>query len=180
MYSVCATKKLLDRLASPIEPIATRPSTTLGNWYATALFWKPQVALLLNQRTLISVLMPLAPARSLTERFPAALGELLRYFDVDEAFIASETAAMSEPVVSKTESRSLLGVMNNSTRTLDFMRHINGERPLVRLSALLADSPSRAEERAMRFPDLALFELLDSLGVRHGENPEHRRYGANW
>ncbi|MDE3083449.1 MAG: hypothetical protein KGJ39_08560 [Acidobacteriota bacterium] len=180
MYSICATKKLLDRLASPIEPVVSRPTTTLGNWYATALFWKPQVALFLNQRTLISVLMPLAPARSLSERFPAALGELLRFFNVDEAFIASETAAMSEPVVSKTESRSLLGVMNKSTRTLDFMHHLDDERTLLRLSAQLADVPSRAEERAMRFPDLALFELLDSFGVRHGENPERRRYGANW
>lgn len=32
---------------------------------ATALFWKPQVALLVNEPTLLPVLMPLAPAATL-------------------------------------------------------------------------------------------------------------------
>jgi hypothetical protein len=35
----------------------------LGQWYATAVFWKPQVALFVNESTLLPVLMPLAPQR---------------------------------------------------------------------------------------------------------------------
>jgi hypothetical protein len=31
----------------------------LGSWYATVLLWKPQVALLVNEKTLLPVLMPL-------------------------------------------------------------------------------------------------------------------------
>jgi hypothetical protein len=37
----------------------------LGSWYATVLLWKPQVALLVNEKTLLPVLMPLAPAKDL-------------------------------------------------------------------------------------------------------------------
>ena len=45
-YTIHATKKLLDRVKKPVaEPIDV-PSTMLGNWYANALMWKPQVALL--------------------------------------------------------------------------------------------------------------------------------------
>jgi hypothetical protein len=52
---------LLDR----IKPEIVAPGqsdTALGNWYATVLFWKPQVALLVSERTLLPVLMPLAPS----------------------------------------------------------------------------------------------------------------------
>ena len=45
VYKICATKKLLDRVKQPIVELGDVPSTALGNWHATALFWKPQVAL---------------------------------------------------------------------------------------------------------------------------------------
>lgn len=57
-----ATKKLL-RLTGPATALADdRGSTLLGPWYATVLFWRPRVALLVNESTLRPVLMPLAPA----------------------------------------------------------------------------------------------------------------------
>jgi hypothetical protein len=40
-----------------------------------ALFWKPQVVLLVNEKTLLPVLMPLAPARNLMARFPPPCGK---------------------------------------------------------------------------------------------------------
>jgi hypothetical protein len=44
----------------------TAPTDTstmaLGDWYATALSWRPQVALFVNEATLLPVLMPMAPA----------------------------------------------------------------------------------------------------------------------
>lgn len=61
MFHLHSTKKLLDRI-KPEICIAGESDTALGNWYATALFWKPQVALLVSEKTLLPVLMPLAPA----------------------------------------------------------------------------------------------------------------------
>jgi hypothetical protein len=63
MYCLHCTKKLLDRIKPSIAASLPPPTTALGNWYATALFWKPQLALLVNERTLLPVLMPLRPLR---------------------------------------------------------------------------------------------------------------------
>lgn len=56
------TQKLLDRIKPSTIVPDDRSDTLLGNWYATVLFWRPQVALLVNEKTLLPVLMPLAPA----------------------------------------------------------------------------------------------------------------------
>jgi hypothetical protein len=62
---VRATKKLRQRLGSA-TPYDGEPSTTLlGEWYATMLSWRPhQLILLVNEQTLLPVLMPLAPGAS--------------------------------------------------------------------------------------------------------------------
>ena len=112
MFTIHATRKLLDRVKQPVTDPAVAPTTALGNWYATALFWQPQVALLVNETTLIPVLMPLAPASTLIHRFPEALGTTLRAHGIDQAFIDRELAAMSEGRYAKTASRSVVGVMN--------------------------------------------------------------------
>lgn len=72
VYVTHAAKKLRDRLGVPAGAGVIGPSdTVLGSWYATAVFWKPQVALFVNEATLLPVLMSLAPTATLTDRFPA-------------------------------------------------------------------------------------------------------------
>ena len=77
MYSLHCTKKLLDRIKPSIAISLPPPTTVLGNWYATALFWKPQLALLVNEHTLLPVLMTLAPASTLAARFTVELATVL-------------------------------------------------------------------------------------------------------
>ena len=84
----------------------------LGDWFTTALFWKPQVALLVNERTFVPVFMPLAPAATLLYRAPAAIATILRRHGVDENFIADELEAMRHVRLAPTNNRSVLGVMN--------------------------------------------------------------------
>jgi hypothetical protein len=59
---VRATRKLLDRIGPPDLDQGEQSTTLMGQWYATAVFWKPHVALFVNEPTLLPVLMPLAPA----------------------------------------------------------------------------------------------------------------------
>ena len=87
-------------------------TTMLGDWFATALFSKPQVALLVNERTLLPVYMPLAPAATLLDRLPAAIATVLRLHGVDDTTIASELAAMGDTRIAPTNNRSVVGVMN--------------------------------------------------------------------
>src|SRR3546814_2616036 len=81
MFRLNCTNKLLDRIKPEI--VEPGPSdTALGSWYATALLWKPQVALLVSEPTLLPVLMPLAPAATLARRFPAQLALVLKEHNV--------------------------------------------------------------------------------------------------
>jgi hypothetical protein len=112
MLVVRGTKKLRDRLRATPAADNDVSTTVLGDWFATALFWKPQVALLVNERTLLPVFMPLAPAATLLDRAPDAIASVLRRHQVDDAIIESELAAMRDIRIAPTNNRSVLGVMN--------------------------------------------------------------------
>ena len=61
MIVVHGTKKFLDRVGIP-DPTPGQSTSILGTWYATVLFARPQIALFVNERTLLPVLTPMAPA----------------------------------------------------------------------------------------------------------------------
>jgi hypothetical protein len=115
MYTLHCTQKLLVRIKRPVVAGLPPPTTVLGNWYATALMWKPQVVLLVNETTRLPVFMPLAPAADVAARFPIYLAQVLMGHDVDPGFIAQEMLAMLEVGIAKTASRSILGTVNDFT-----------------------------------------------------------------
>lgn len=113
MLIVRATKKLRDRLkTAPAAGPDDESTTLLGDWFVNALFWKPQVALLVNSRTFLPLYVPLAPAKTLLDRIPDAVDSALRAHGVPEEIIASERAEMSEVRLAPTNDRTVLGVMN--------------------------------------------------------------------
>ena len=140
MFTVRATKKLLVRVKHPIGFGTEEPTTALGDWYATALFWQPQVALFVNEKTLLPVLVPLAPAATLLERFPDNLVAMLELLEVRPSFIASERWCMSEGEYAKTASRSLLGVMNSFASEIGRVRDRSGA-DLLMLSIWESQTP---------------------------------------
>ncbi|MEQ1700330.1 MAG: plasmid pRiA4b ORF-3 family protein [Ilumatobacteraceae bacterium] len=111
MLLLRGTQKLRDRMRGPRAESGDESTTRLGDWFATAMFWKPHAVLLVNQRTLLPVFMPLAPAATLQQRIPAAIADALRAQGVDEDFIAAEVAAMQEIRIAPTNDRSTVGVM---------------------------------------------------------------------
>lgn len=142
LFTIHATRKLLDRVKQPVREPVAEPSTALGNWYATAMAWRPRhVALLVSERTLLPVLMPLAPASSLIERFPECLAEVLKRLEAPQGFVAQEVAAMSEGSYAKTVSRSVLGSLTALANLADYQRWLIAENDLASNSALLARTP---------------------------------------
>jgi hypothetical protein len=140
MLVLRGTKKLRDRIKGRIATADDVSTTVLGDWFATALFWKPQVALLVNQRTLLPVFMPLAPAATLVTRVPEAIATALRNQGASEAFIAAEVAAMGDVAIAPTNDRSTLGVMNEFAfhGELHFQEGLTDlEAPSYRLSSLI-------------------------------------------
>jgi uncharacterized protein DUF6933 len=109
---VRGTKKLRDRLIG--APVAGRDvsTTSLGDWFATALFWRPQVALLINQRTLLPLFVELAPTATLLDRVPDAIEAILSRHGIDDVFLVTERNAMRDVRIGPTNDRSVVGVMN--------------------------------------------------------------------
>jgi len=159
MFNLHCTKKLLDRIKPTVEPPATG-TTHLGDWYATALFWKPQMALLVNERTLLPVFLPLAPASTLAQRFPSALHAVLQGLGLPEAFIQAEISHMDEVVYAKTANRSVLGVMNEFAFLAEGYRDRNGLVDPLALSLKLAHTPCGPLYKGPVFPDRAVQDLV--------------------
>ena len=106
------TKKFRERVKAPAPQIGDRSTTAMGDWYATVLFWKPQVALLVNESTLLPVLMPFVPSSTVLDRFPVALKAALASHEVSREFIAFEIDAMTEHRLTSTSNRSVIGMPN--------------------------------------------------------------------
>jgi hypothetical protein len=163
MLVIRGTKKLRDRVKGPSAETFDVSTTELGDWFATALFWRPQVALLVNQRTFVPVFLPLAPAATLPDRVPAAIEAVLRGHGVDEAFLTAEREAMGEVRVAPTDDRSVVGVMNE----LAFLGEIHvqgGPVDLVELSLRLADTPLGPLDGRSGSPDRELAAVVGGIG----------------
>ena len=160
VFSIHATRKLLDRVNRPVLPAVSEPATILGNWYANVLFWKPQVVLLVNERTLLPVLMPLAPAATLGERFPEALQRVLEALGVGPAFVEVEISAMADVRFARTADRSVVGVMNGFKHLAEDYRDYRGLDDLVTLAVELSGTPCGPLYSRHVSPDRELDALL--------------------
>ncbi len=166
MFYLHCTRKLLDRIKPEISP-GGQSDTVLGRWYATALFWKPQIALLVSERTLLPVLMPLAPATTLARRFPAQLALVLKEHGIAADFIAQEVWRMGNVHYAKTTNRSVVGFLNEFLRQAEFWLGAYGyekgdDDDLLAISAKLAETPCSPLYKGPVSPDKALHELVNA------------------
>jgi hypothetical protein len=159
VFVVHATKKLLTRIGQPGPDVGERSTTVLGDWYATVLFWRPQVALFVNESTLLPVLVPLAPAATVTGRFPPALALLLAAHQVNPRFIDAELAQMTEGRLARTSSRSVVGTMTEFTHLAETYRDRGSEPNLTELAVRLAATPCGPLYRRHVSPDRELAAL---------------------
>jgi hypothetical protein len=158
-----ATKKLLDRIGPPTLREDERSTTLLGQWYATALFWKPQVALFVNEPTLLPVLMPLAPAATLLARFPQQVATVLAAHEIPDAIIDTELRQMHDHRIAKTANRSVVGIMNEFTHLAETYRSDTPAPDLLDLAMRLATTPCGPLYSKHISPDRELRALLHSI-----------------
>lgn len=160
MFTIHATKKLRDRVKAPLADPVEAPSTVLGNSYATALFWQPQVALLVNEATLLPVLVPLAPAKTVADRFPEHLEAVLNALGTDPRFVAAEVAATTGAQWAKTANRSVVGIMNEFTYLAEADRSHERSVDLVAMAVWLAGTPCSPLYKCHSSPDRELAALV--------------------
>lgn len=165
-YVIHCTQRLLDRINPATIAAGGRFGTTLlGNWYPTAFFWKPQATLLVNEKTLLPVLMPLAPASDLATRFSACLEKVLAAHGVASQFIDQELTLMNEVQYAKTGNRSVVGIMNEfSFLAVGYRDHLN-TKDLLALSLKLSETPCRPLYKTVISADRALQRLVSSQTI---------------
>jgi hypothetical protein len=136
---VHGTRALRERVPGPSATHDDVSTTALGPWYATLLRRHRPLALMANQATLLPLLIPLAPAKTLLERIPDAVTQLLGAHRLSTPFIETERAAMTEVRLAPTANRSVVGVLNEFTYLTD-IRTADGD-DLLELSLKLATTP---------------------------------------
>jgi hypothetical protein len=160
VFVVRGTKKFLDRVnGHRLEPGQTS-TTALGDWYANVLFWKPQVVLFVSEATLVPVLVPLAPAATVIDRFVNQLSVVLSVLDIDPGFATAELTGMHEHQIATTANRIVVGVMNEFRYLAEVDRGASPSVDLLRISLWLAGTPLGPLQRRLGFPDRELAALV--------------------
>jgi len=163
VFTVHATRTLLRRIGridGPDSAPGQRSTTALGDWYATALPWRPQVALFVNQTTLLPVLLPLAPAATVTSRFPAAMAQTLTAHQISRPFRDNELAHMAECHLAPTSNRSVVGIMVEFSRLAQAYRTTTETPNLLELALRLAKTPCGPLYHRHVSPDRELAALV--------------------
>jgi hypothetical protein len=162
---VRATRRLLQRLGPPTLREGERSTTLLGEWYATALFWKPQLVLLVNEATLLPVLMPLAPARTAPARIGQRIAAVLAAHRTPAVIIDDEVQQMRDCRIGTTANRSVVGVMTEFTRLAEVYRGAGTNQDLLAPAIRLASTPCGPLYDRSISPDRELQALLRSIAT---------------
>jgi len=112
VFILRCTKKLLGRLPprSGGDGDEQTSDTRLGDWTAHLfLIGRQQVVLGVNNKTLLPVLLPIAPSKTFLSRFVEAAGEMLMAIGIDRKAVLAEMAAMGECIVGN--DRRVLGTI---------------------------------------------------------------------
>ena len=161
MLIVRATKKLRQRLSSAVPQDAEPSTTLLGDWYATALPWRPQqLILLVNEQTLLPVLMPLAPAASVPSRIGPDIAATLAAHQAAAAVVDGELSQMRDCRFAPTTNRSVVGIMNEFAFLADVYRRDDPDLNPLRLAQRLASTPCSPLYHRHTSPDRELHSLL--------------------
>lgn len=140
MVVLRCTKKLLSRLGGvTLVEETPRSSTRLGDWTASVItIDRQQLVIAVSNTTLLPVLLPLAPAKTL--RLPVAVGQVLQALEpeLERRRISSEMQAMAESVLADTNDRRVVGSLVEFIRMLD--GYLDG-RSLVEVALHLSEAP---------------------------------------
>lgn len=165
MVTIRVTKKLAQRLGPMTAPTNDESAGWLGPWYATHLPWRPRhLALFVNESTLLPLLVPLAPTRTLWDRFPHHVAALLQALELDPSLIEVAIREHQECRTAPTADRSVVGTMNEFVRLASIMRgEARGDLEFLQLSLRLARTPCGPLFGRHVSPDRELIALANRL-----------------
>lgn len=157
MVFLRATAKVLRALpeVAPVDGVST---TALGDWYVNKIVVdRRPLLLLVCSWTLLPIVTPARDVRNLPEMLPELVRGRLTRLGVDRSLVSAELGAMNEVAVTKTQDRSVVGIMVQFAHATPFFlaRGAWGDTTLPFLEAWLAETPCRSGRRMdeVVFPD---------------------------
>src|SRR5665213_3848305 len=95
-------------------PVAADVSASgqLGDWYARIVATRPRhLVLCTNERSLLCVVIPLAPQHQLLDRFVAAAQNRISQIPASASALMKERTALADVRIGRATSRSVIGSM---------------------------------------------------------------------
>ncbi len=161
MVTLRCTANLRRRLRAP-QP-APAASGVLGDWYAKLMVTRPRhLVLCVNECSLLCVVVPLAPATRLLDRFAAAATRRIEQISASAAARQREVDAFATVHLGPTASRSVVSSLNHFgfAVTAWLEREPNGDVEELGLwlcdtpcTTLVAEWPWREAERLLAEAD---------------------------
>lgn len=120
----------------------SRPTARLGDWDAKLVATRPKhLVLCTNERTLLCIVVPFAPAKDLRTRFAVAAERLIRLIPAPTEILTEEIAALADVQLGRAHDRSVRSSMTHFGYAVEaWLAH---ERPLDLhdMSLWLCDTP---------------------------------------
>jgi hypothetical protein len=141
MMTLRCTRRLLKWLKA-VPANNTSPATNaLGDWYANLLFTRHhRLVYCINERSLLSVLIPVKGIGSIESSFINAVHDLLCQLGFPMEIVAHETEKMKPIQIGITQSRVVLGSMTDMTFQSRICLEKHGH-DLLKIAELLSDTP---------------------------------------
>lgn len=157
MASLHLTDRLRRRLRLDWEPAPIEPPGRLGGWYATFLTSRPQhIVIAVNEASLLVLLVAIAPLPTFRERFRIAAVRRLHAIAASPSAIEAEERALGKLIFRPTQSRSVLGSLNNLAYLARVHLAATPGRDLEELSVFLCRTPMFALSTAWPWEEAAL------------------------
>jgi len=145
MSSLRCTAKLLKRLKIEKPGDPPRPTNALGDWFANIIYTRQgHFVILVSERSLLPILTTARDLDNLVPRFLNDLAEVLRALKVPTAKIDREIEQMQPIYFGRTNSRSVLGSMNDYVQNFRFMLDLRPGNTLFDWSLHFAETPCGA------------------------------------
>ncbi|MGH7269854.1 MAG: DUF6933 domain-containing protein [Polyangiaceae bacterium] len=115
MVVLRCTRKLRRHLSDGgTAPEPSRSTGVLGDWFANVLIVRRQhIVLAVSGVTLLPVLVPAAPYKTMVPRLAEAVGQILRALRIPADMVGAEQEAMRDAVMATTNDRRVRGSMND-------------------------------------------------------------------
>lgn len=165
MVQLRATQKVLRYLPSPLQENGAS-DTALGDWYANRVVVdRIPILVLVSSASLLAIVTRAQDLRTLPDRLPDLVATRLRRLGVPKAWVDAETRAMSPVIVSKTQDRSVLGILVDFGKLMSYiLPDVWNEGDFIDIEAHFAETPCFVTRgfRETVFPKDAVPRLLEA------------------